>query len=288
MSTDKSRIDGKQTAKVIAVTSGKGGVGKTNISVNMALAMAERDLQVTLLDADLGLANVDVLLGLHPLRNLSHVIQGECDLQDILVKGPNDISIIPATSGIKIMNNLSTVQHAALVHAFDKLLDITDVLLIDTCAGLADSVMSFCAAAQEVIVVVCNEPASIADAYALIKVLNQEHGVNRFRVLVNMVQDEEEARRLYARLLKVTGRFLDIVLDFMGSIPRDQNVIKALQKQSPLLLTYPSSPGALAFKKLAKVADKWPRASIPNGGLEFFMDSMVRNHAASSCGGGYE
>ena len=278
----------KQTAKVIAVASGKGGVGKTNISVNMALAMADLDLQVTLLDADLGLANVDVLLGLHPLRNLSHVIQGECGLQDILIKGPNDINIIPATSGIKMMNNLSSTQHAALVHAFDELVDITDVLIIDTCAGLADSVMSFCTAAQEVVIVVCNEPASIADAYALIKVLSQEHGVSHFRVLVNMVQNEEEGRRLYARLVKVTGRFLDVVLNFMGSIPRDQNLIKSLQRQSPLLLTYPSSPAALAFKKLAKVADKWSGTSNSKGGLEFFMSSMVRNHTASSCGGGYE
>lgn len=288
MSIKKQAPNQLNAARVIAIASGKGGVGKTNISVNLAMAMSELNYRVTLMDADLGLANVDVLLGLHPLRNLSHVIKGECGLEDILVNGPGDIHIIPAASGIKMMNDLSLTQHAALVHAFDELVDMTDFLVIDTCAGLADSVMSFCSAAQEVIVVVCNEPASIADAYALIKVLNREHEVTRFHVLVNMVQDAGEGRQLFSRLVKVTEQFLDVVLDFMGVIPRDQHVIKALQRQRPLLSSYPSSPAALAFKELAKVADKWPKTSQANGRLEFFMDSMVRSESANVYGGGYE
>ena len=244
--------------RVIAVTSGKGGVGKTSVAVNLAIGLADLQHKVTLMDADLGLANVAVLLGLHPLRNLSHVIMGECGIKDVTIQGPNKVNIVPAGSGIKMMSQLSSSQHMALVHAFDELADITDTLIIDTAAGLSDSVLSFCSASQEVIVVVCNEPASITDAYAVIKLLHQEHGLSRFRVLVNMTETPGEARELFIKLVQVTGRFLDVVLDFMGFIPRDKNVIKAVRQQRPLLLAYPSTPAAIALKDLAKVADKWP------------------------------
>jgi len=262
--------------QVIAITGGKGGVGKTSIAVNLALALAARDQAVTLLDADLGLANIAVLLGLLPLRNLSHVVLGECGLRDIVIQGPGRINIIPASSGVSMMNRLQPAQHAALVHAFDALADITDTLIIDTSAGMSDSVLSFCAASHEVIVVICNEPASLTDAYAMIKVLHRDYCVSRFRILVNMTDNPQEARQLYLRLVKVAGRYLDVVLDFMGQIPRDTHVIRAVQRQQALLLAYPSAPAALALKKLAAVADKWPRKSTANGRLEFFVERMVR------------
>jgi flagellar biosynthesis protein FlhG len=270
----------QKAVRVIAVASGKGGVGKTNISINLSMAMADLGREVTLFDADLGLANVDVLLGLHPLRNLSHVIKQECDLKDVLIKGPHDIKIIPAASGVKMMSQLSDMQHAALIHAFDELVAQTDVLIIDTSAGLFNSVLSFCAAAQEVIVVVCNEPASIADAYALIKVLHRDHQVDRFRVLVNMVDEREEGRKLFKRLVQVCDQYLDVVLDLMGVIPRDPRVVKAIQKQRPLLQAFPSSPAAIEFKKMAVVADKWPRATRANGKMEFFLEQVIGTHAA--------
>lgn len=262
--------------QVVAVTGGKGGVGKSSISLNLAIAMADPGREVTLLDADLGLANIAVLLGLHPLRNLSHVVRGECGLRDILLKGPNGINIIPAASGIKMMARLGATQHGALVHAFDELADMTDTLIIDTSAGLSDSVLTFCSASQEVIIVICNEPASLTDAYALIKVLHQHHGVIRFRILVNMTETRQEGRQLFLRLVRVTQQFLDVVLDFMGVIPRDHYVIKAVQQQRPLLLAYPGSPAAIALKDLALVADNWPRRSVANGKLQFFMDHMLR------------
>ncbi len=270
--------------RVIAVASGKGGVGKTNISINLSMAMADLGKAVILFDADLGLANVDVLLGLHPLRNLSHVIKRECDLQDILIKGPNDIRIIPAASGVKMMAQLTDVQHAALVHAFDDVIENTDVMIIDTSAGLFNNVLSFCAASQEVIVVVCNEPASIADAYALIKVLHRDHQVDRFRVLVNMIDDRDEGRLLFRRLVQVCEKYLDVVLDLMGIIPRDPNVVKAIQKQRALLHTYPSSPAAIEFRKIAEAVDRWPRVKRANGKLEFFLERLIGTHVVGQAG----
>ena len=270
--------------RVIAVASGKGGVGKTNISINLSMAMADLGREVILFDADLGLANVDVLLGLHPLRNLSHVIKRECDLQDILIKGPNDIRIIPAASGVKMMAQLTDVQHAALVHAFDDVIENTDVMIIDTSAGLFNNVLSFCAASQEVIVVVCNEPASIADAYALIKVLHRDHQVDRFRVLVNMTDDREEGRLLFRRLVQVCEKYLDVVLDLMGIIPRDPKIVKAIQKQRALLHTYPSSPAAIEFRKIAEAVDRWPRVKRANGKLEFFLERLIDTHVVGQAG----
>ena len=276
---------GRQKAvRVIAVASGKGGVGKTNVSINLSMALAGLGNDVTLFDADLGLANIDVLLGLHPQKNLSHVIKQECELADILISGPGDIRIIPAASGVKMMSQLNDMQHAALIHAFDELVASTDVLIIDTSAGLYSSVLSFCVASQEVIVVVCNEPASIADAYALIKVLHLEHQVDRFRVLVNMVDDREEARFLYRRLVKVCDQYLDVVLDLMGVIPRDAKVIKAVKKQQALLQIYPGSPAAMQFRKLAESVNKWPRSKHANGKQEFFLERIISSHVAEQAG----
>lgn len=284
MSIDQVITNNKPPARVFAVTGAKGGIGKTSVAVNLAIAMSDRGHDVTLFDADLGLANVAVLLGLHPLRNLSHVIQGECSLKDILLKGPNDINIIPAASGLKMMSQLTPTQHSALVHAFDELADTTEILIIDTSAGLTDNVISFCSAAQEVIVVVCNEPASLTDAYALIKILHQQHGVTRFRVLANMVERHEEGRELFLRLVGVTEKFLDVVLDLVGVVPRDRNVMKSLQQQRPLLLCYPSSPAAIALKDLAEAADKWPRRLVANGKLEFFADRVMRSQPTNQYG----
>lgn len=274
----------KKPVRVMAVASGKGGVGKTNVSINLSIALSQSGLDVTLFDADLGLANVDVLLGLHPLRNLSHVIKQECDLKDILIDGPADIKVVPAASGIKMMGQLSDIQHAALIHAFDDLVESTDVLMIDTSAGLVNSVLSFCSAAQDVLVVVCNEPASLADAYALIKVLNRDHRVDRFRVVVNMVDSRDEGQKLFKRLVRVCDNYLDVVLDLSAIIPRDANVVKSVQKQQPLLQSYPSSPAAEEIRKMAEAVSKWPRPSRSRGNMEFFLEQMISTQATEQLG----
>jgi len=275
-----SDVDGKGTPangmiRVLAVTSGKGGVGKSNVSINLGLALRARGHRVMLLDADLGLANIDVLLGLRPERNLAHVMDGECELEDILLDAPGGLMVVPAASGIKRMAEMTASENAGLVHAFSELAGLTDVLIIDTAAGISDSAVSFCTAAQEIIVVVCNEPASLTDAYAMIKVLNQDYGQRRFRVLVNMAHAEEETRQLFLRLVDVCRRFLDVSLELSGAIPFDPHVRKAVQRQKPVYLAYPDSPSAQAFKELAGQADNWPVPDGASGGLEFFVERLI-------------
>lgn len=261
--------------RVVAVTSGKGGVGKTNVSVNLALAMAAQGRRVLLMDADLGLANVDVLLGLRPLYNLSHVIRGERTLEEILVDGPGGIKIVPAASGVKPMAQLSMLQHADLVRGFSDLSLNFDTLLVDTAAGISDSVTTFSRAAQDVIVVVRDEPTALADAYALIKVLNRDHGINRFHVLSNMSQTPQEGNATFAKLANVAARFLEVSLSFLGSIPYDECVLKAVRSQRPVVDAFPGSRAAQAFKNVARAADKWPRSSGPSGHLEFLVERLI-------------
>ena len=267
--------------RVFAVASGKGGVGKTNVSVNLATSFAQMGRKVMIMDADLGLANVDVMLGLQPRLNLSHVIKGECTLEEIILDAPGGIKVIPASSGIQNMAELTPAEHAGLIRAFSELNTDLDILIVDTAAGISDGVVSFSKAAQELIVVVCDEPASITDAYALIKLLNRDHGMRRFRVLANMAHSEKEGRELFAKLVKVTDRFLDeVVLDFLGSVPYDENLRKAVKKQRPVVDVFPGTKASLAFKEIAKRADKWPMPTAADGYLEFFVERLVQGDDA--------
>lgn len=271
------KVSNPHPVRVIAVASGKGGVGKTNVSVNLALAMVAEGKRVMLLDADFGLANVDIMLGLHPQFNLSHVINGERNLEEIIVAGPGGLQIVPASSGLQNMAQLSPTQHAGMIQAFSEVGHDLDVLVIDTAAGIADSVVSFSRAAQEVVIVVCDEPTSITDAYALIKVLNRDHGIQRFRVLANMAHSMQEGRDLFTKMVKVTDRFLDVTLDFMGAVPYDDYLRKALQKQKAVIEAYPRSKAAMAFKNLAKKADNWPIPRSAGGHLEFFVERLIQS-----------
>lgn len=261
--------------KVVAVTGGKGGVGKTNITLNTAIALAKQGRKVMVLDADLGLANVDVLLGLRVDKNLSHVLKGECTLDEVLVTGPHGVKIAPATSGTQSMAELSPTEHAGLIRAFSELRTDIDTLIVDTAAGISDMVMSFSRAAQDVVVVVCDEPTSLTDAYALIKILNREHGVFKFKVVANMVRSSREGKELFSKLSKVTGRFLDVALELVGVIPFDENVRKSVRKQAAIVDAYPSSPAAEAITEFSKKLMSWPIPSAPGGHLEFFVEQLV-------------
>lgn len=274
-----TQINRPEMTRVIAVTSGKGGVGKTTVSINLALALAEKGKRVMLMDADLGLANVDVMLGLRPRWNLSNVIKGECELEDIIVTGPRGIKILPASSGVKQMADLTEREQAGLIHAFSTLSDRSDVLLIDTAAGISNSTVKFCTAAQEVMLVVCNEPASITDAYATIKVLNQNHGISRFRILANMAQSAIEGARIFQKLVEVTERFLNVSLDLVGTIPYDINSRKVVQQRKAIFDVLPASSAAQAFKKLADRTDKWSVPTKASGNLEFFVEQLVQAQA---------
>ncbi|GGO85025.1 site-determining protein [Marinobacterium nitratireducens] len=262
--------------KVVAVTGGKGGVGKTNVSVNLSLALGEMGRRVVLLDADLGLANVDVLLGLRPRQTIADVLAGSCGLAEVMLDAGENVRIVPASSGTQEMTALGVHEHAELIHAFSDIGDDVDVLVIDTAAGISESVVSFLRASQEVLVVVCDEPTSITDAYALIKLLNRDYRVSRFRVLANMVRSEAEGRNMFNKLLTVTDRFLDVTLQYVGSIPYDESVRKAVQRQAAVLKAFSSSKAALAYRQLANRVDSWPVMTTPRGHLEFFVERLVQ------------
>ncbi|MCP4283744.1 MAG: MinD/ParA family protein [Gammaproteobacteria bacterium] len=270
--------------RVVAVTGGKGGVGKTNVSVNLAVAMADLGKRVMLLDADLGLANIDVVLGLHPERDLSHVVRGECSLEEVLIEGPAGILVAPAASGVQQMAELSKAEHAGLIRAFSDVGSDLDVMIIDTAAGISDIVVSFSRAAQDVVVVVCDEPASITDAYALIKLLNREYGIDRYHILANMVRTAQEGRTLYNKICRVTDRYLDVMLNFMGSIPYDENLRKAVRTQKSVVQAYPRSRSAQTFKNLAKKADNWPVPEGVSGHLQFFVERLIQYSSQSGRG----
>ena len=265
--------------QVIAVTGGKGGVGKTSVAVNLAAALTEGGRKVVLLDGDLGLANVDVFLGLSPRYTLAHVLSGERTLDEILLPTPQGFQVVPAASGIARLANLDATQHLGLVQAFSALAARLDVMIVDTAAGISHGVTQFSQAAQHVLVVVCDEPASLTDAYALVKVLSRNHGVRRFRVLANMMREPGGGRDLFDRFERVTGRFLDVALEFVGEIPEDEHVKRAIRGQRPVLAAYPSCPASRAFKKLGGLADKWPVPAGPRGNLEFFVERLVQRPA---------
>jgi flagellar biosynthesis protein FlhG len=269
------QMKSQHPVRVVAVTSGKGGVGKSNVTINLAVSLAQSGEKVMVMDADMGLANIDVLLGLSAGLNLSHVINGECSLEETIIEGPSGIKIVPASSGVAAMSDLTPAQNAGVIRSFSELTEPVDTLLIDTAAGLSDSVVSYTRAAREVIVVVCDEPASITDAYAMVKVMNRDYGVERFHVLANQAHGAQQGRELYNKLARVSQKFLDVTLEFLGSIPYDDCLKKAVQKQKSVVEAFPRSPSAMAFKQIAKKAQQWPAPDAMEGHLEFFIERLV-------------
>jgi len=262
--------------RVIAVTSGKGGVGKTNLSVNLRVARSQMGRRVALLDADMSLANVDILLGLSPKYNLSHVLHGEKTLEDIMLTGPAGLKVIPASSGVQQMAELSNIEQAGVIRAFSEIDQSLDVLIVDTAAGISSSVVNFARACQEIIVVVCDEPTSLTDAYAYIKLLNRDYGLNKFHIVANMVQSAQQGEQLFNKLGKVTEKYLDVTLSYTGAVPFDEYLRKSVQKQSPVLEAFPRSKSALAIRNLALKIDGWPIKIQAGGYLEFFVERMIQ------------
>jgi flagellar biosynthesis protein FlhG len=265
--------------QVIAVSGGKGGVGKTSTAVNLAIALIARGRRVTLLDADLGLANVDVLLGLKPRRTLADVFAGTASLADVVITGPNGLRVVPASSGTQKLTRLGPREHAGLIAAFDEIAHQMDTLIIDTAAGISSEVISFLCAAQEVLLVVRSEPTSIADAYALLKVLTQDHGVERVRILANLVRSAEKGQAVFSKLRTIAERLLDVTLLFAGVIPNDEHVRRAVQRQRAVVDMYPNCPASDAFAALAREVDGWPVSAAARGNLEFFVERLVASGA---------
>jgi len=239
--------------RIIAITSGKGGVGKTNIAANFAYIFSKMGKRVLLLDADTGLANIDVILGITPEYSLFHVLHGEKTLSEVTVQGPGGIKILPATSGIQEMVELSRDQKLTLLEELNGLSESLDVMFIDTAAGIAENVMYFNMVAKEIVVVVSPEPTSLTDAYALIKLLYRGYATKRFMLLVNMVSGSNEAKEVYRRLSNATDHFLNLSVEYLGYILRDKTVYEAVKQQSMLVELAPHSK---ASKCLFAVAEK--------------------------------
>lgn len=256
--TASKSIPGENTFRnnkicTISITSGKGGVGKTNIAANLAYLLAESRKKTLILDADCGLANIDLILGLTPKYNLYHVLKGEKTLKEALVNGPGGIKILPSSSGIQEMSSLSMEQKFILQDELNALHTRPDFMLIDTSAGINDNVLYFNMVANETIVVVTPEPTSLTDAYALIKVLYQRHAKKRFSLLVNMVKTPNEAKEVFLRMAQATNHFLNLAIEQLGYISCDDNVPRAVKRQKLLAELYPESS---SVKSLREVADK--------------------------------
>ena len=278
---ERSQSDGLRRAlhrrpvHVIAVTSGKGGVGKTNVAANIAISLAGLDRNVMLLDADLGLANVDVLLDLQPRFNLANVVSGETDLDSTILRGPNGVRIVPASSGDNSMIDLPAASQAAIIQAFSDLADPPDVLLVDSAAGISENIARFVAAAQKAVVVVCDEPASITDAYALVKVLSRHYGLSHFDVVTNQTRQASEGRALFAKLRRVADQYLDVVLTHLGNVPYDPLLRRAVQEQRSVVDAYPNSVSGRAFRDIARSLDSAGARRSSGGGIEFFFERLL-------------
>jgi flagellar biosynthesis protein FlhG len=266
----------KSHARVIAITSGKGGVGKTNIVANLGYALSQLGKKVLILDADLGLGNLDVLLGVAPKFNISHVIRGEKCLAEILEEGPGSMRILPAASGIQELTQLTHEQKMQVFTDLDRLIDETDLLLIDTAAGISSNVMDFNVMAHEIIVVVSPEPTSITDAYALMKVLSLKYAEKSCRLVVNMAATPKEAQDVFRQLDLVTDRFLDIHIDYLGCVLRDDKLTRSVKHQRLVSDLYPESRASRCFTDLAKRVAKLPPGSRPKGNTNLFWHHLVR------------
>lgn len=262
--------------RVICVTSGKGGVGKTNIVANLAYCLARLGQRVVVLDADLNLANIDVLLGLTPRYNLNHVFLGEKTLSEIMVSGPGGIAILPASSGILELAELTEEQKLYFLSEMAELGDRIDILLIDTAAGINKNVIYFTLAAEERIIVLTPEPTSLTDAYAMIKVLSTRHDVKKFRILVNSAQSEKEGLAVFRQLTLVADRFLDsLSLDYLGCLPFDRKLSQAVRAQRLVTELSPHSPVAAMFHKLAKLIAEEQKVSQTDGNIKFFWKGLL-------------
>ena len=232
------------SARVITITSGKGGVGKTNFAVNLAIYLSKQGKRVVIMDADFGLANIELLFGIIPCYSLADVLMGDRTIDEVICNGPLDVRFISGGSGLKELANISDKQMAYLIRNFMVLDSIADVILIDTGAGISKSVVNFIKASKECIIVTTPEPTSVTDAYSLVKTIREDNPseMPAFKVVLNRVDDAEEGQEVYDRLNKVTERFLGKTLSYLGAVPYDSCLVKAVKKQQPVSLLFPAAP----------------------------------------------
>jgi len=262
--------------RVVAVTSGKGGVGKTNVTANLAILAAQQGRRVLIVDGDLGLANVEIVFGLTPRYHLGHLLDGTAELPQVLATGPEGVRVLPGGSGVRGLTALDDAQKLRLMSALDTIEDEFDLVLIDTGAGIGDNVLFFVGGAQEALLVLTPEPTSLSDAYAAVKVMSLEGGVEHFNVLVNQVATEQQAREIYEKLCTVSRRFLKARLKLLGQLPRDENIHRAVLSQRPLVQAFPHSPASRALKAVADRLMSEPPAHSSVGGLKFLWQRLLR------------
>ena len=266
----------EQPTSVYAITSGKGGVGKTAVVANLAYMLAAMGKKVLILDADLGLANIDVVFGISPLYNLNHFFSGEQELERIMVDGPLGIKILPAGSGIQNFTNLDSRQKLRLLDGLDAIQNHFDFVLIDTEAGISENVTYFNTAAQEIVVITTPEPTAITDAYALMKLLSTQYHEKSFNLVVNQIVSEDDALDVYRKLTMVANRYLDISIDYLGSIPDDRQMVDAIRRQKVISELYPQSKITQAFRLLAGRICSEPTQATPKGNLQFFWKKLLQ------------
>ena len=273
----RKRKSRKSHTRVIAVTSGKGGVGKSNIVANLGFVLSRLGKKVLILDADLGLGNLDVLLGLVPKYNLSHAIAGSKTISEIVIDGPGNVKILPAPSGIQELSDLTDEQKTRMLTALDLLIDSVDLFLIDTGAGISSNVMHFNSSAPEIMVVVSPEPTSITDAYALMKVLSLDYSRKHFKLAVNLARSSKEAMEVYKQLELVADRFLNIEIEYMGHVLIDENIRKGVRLQKVVSEIHPDTKASRCFASLAKKIFESRPSNVPEGDTNFFWRKLVRN-----------
>jgi flagellar biosynthesis protein FlhG len=279
----EGRLETLPAARVFAVTSGKGGVGKTHTVANLAAALARKQQKVLLMDADLGLANLDLFLGVKPRYTLADFFAGYMSLAEIIVTTPLGVSLLPGGSGIQEVTALTDAQKIAFITELDALTQDIDVVLVDTGSGISDTVTYFTTAAQEIIVVVTPDPSSMTDAYALPKVLASKHQEKRFWVLANTVEGELGALRLYDTLSRTALRFLNISLDFLGWIPWDQELRRAASNGQILSSNSTGSPSARAFSTIAaRLLQHAAEESRIKGNMQFFFRRVLGQRREAS------
>jgi flagellar biosynthesis protein FlhG len=261
--------------KVISITGGKGGIGKTTITVNLAVAFAKAGKRVLIFDADLGLANVDVLLGLKPKKTIEHVMSGECTLNDIVITGPHGIKIIPAASGIQSVADLSMQQASDLIHSFSTLAEKMDIMLIDLASGISRQVIDFTHAAENILVVICNDPASLMDSYAVIKLLHTKYGRNNFGVIVNKVRNLREGYQVYLGFQETIAKFMNLSVEYVGYIPNDDYVGMAARENVTVYDRFPISQASQAFRDLQSGIQIWASQAPASGGIQYFFERLI-------------
>lgn len=261
--------------RVVAVSSGKGGVGKTNVVANWAVALGRSGRRVLVLDADLGLGNLDVLLGLVPRYTIEHALSGVCTLKEICLEGPAGIHVLPASSGVPHLTSLTESQQVVIQEQLEDLAAGMDVLLIDTGAGISPNVTFFASSAHEIVIVVTPEPTSLTDAYALIKVLTQRYRERRFRVLVNQAKGPREAAEVFRKLDMAVDRFLHSVVEPIGYVPQDDYVPLAVMRQKAVADLFPDSPASQAFVRLAGQVMQWPLPDLPKSSVQLLWRKTI-------------